>query len=120
MTIIFRLNKWLQEVEKYCMGSGKEVVKLLVGNIIKTNIIIVNIFINYKHSHHYSIINVIISVITTNLGNKIDKQRQVSREQAASWARSRDMLYLEASAKTSGGIIISIIIAKRSYQYHCY
>lgn len=28
------LNMWLQEVEQFSMGGGKEVVKLLVGNKI--------------------------------------------------------------------------------------
>lgn len=26
------LNEWLSEVEMYCPGGGREVVKLLVGN----------------------------------------------------------------------------------------
>jgi Ras-related protein Rab-18 len=61
------LNMWLQEVEQYSMGGGKEVVKLLVGN-------------------------------------KVDLTRQVSREDAMDWAKSKGMLFLEASAKTKAGI----------------
>ena len=58
---------WLQEVEQYSMGGGKEVVKLLVGN-------------------------------------KVDLTRQVAREDAMDWAKSKGMLFLEASAKTKAGI----------------
>jgi Ras-related protein Rab-18 len=61
------LSMWLQEVEQFSMGGGKEVVKLLVGN-------------------------------------KIDQQRVVQREVADEWARSRGMLFMEASAKTKEGI----------------
>lgn len=58
---------WLQEVEQFSMGGGKEVVKLLVGN-------------------------------------KVDQPRVVQREVADDWARSRGMLFMEASAKTKEGI----------------
>lgn len=58
---------WLQEVEQFSMGGGKEVVKLLVGN-------------------------------------KVDQARIVPREDADDWARSRGMLFMEASAKTKDGI----------------
>eukprot|EP01038_Epipyxis_sp_PR26KG_P006983 gene6983-9544_t len=61
------LSMWLQEVEQFSMGGGKEVVKLLVGN-------------------------------------KVDQTRVVPREKADEWARSRGMLFMEASAKTKEGI----------------
>lgn len=61
------LNMWLQEVEQFSMGGGKEVVKLLVGN-------------------------------------KVDQPRKVSRDTADEWARSKGMLFMEASAKTKEGI----------------
>lgn len=61
------LNMWLQEVEQYSLGGGRDVVKLLVGN-------------------------------------KIDQKRLVARDAAEDWARSRGMLFLEASAKTKEGI----------------
>lgn len=61
------LSMWLQEVEQFSMGGGKEVVKLLVGN-------------------------------------KVDQTRVVSRDDANEWARSRAMLFMEASAKTKEGI----------------
>jgi Ras-related protein Rab-18 len=61
------LSMWLQEVEQFSMGGGKEVVKLLVGN-------------------------------------KIDQPRLVQRDLADDWARSRGMLFMEASAKTKEGI----------------
>jgi Ras-related protein Rab-18 len=58
---------WLQEVEQFSMGGGKEVVKLLVGN-------------------------------------KVDQSRVVGRSTAEDWARSKGMLFMEASAKTKEGI----------------
>jgi Ras-related protein Rab-18 len=61
------LSMWLQEVEQFSMGGGKDVVKLLVGN-------------------------------------KVDQARSVSREDAGEWAKSRGMLFMEASAKTKEGI----------------
>jgi Ras-related protein Rab-18 len=44
------------------------------------------------------------SVVKLLVGNKIDLQRRVPREDAENWARSRGMLFLEASAKTRAGI----------------
>jgi Ras-related protein Rab-18 len=61
------LSMWLQEVEQFSMGGGKEVVKLLVGN-------------------------------------KVDQPRVIQRDVADDWARSRGMLFMEASAKTKEGI----------------
>jgi Ras-related protein Rab-18 len=61
------LGMWLQEVEQFSMGGGKEVVKLLVGN-------------------------------------KIDQPRAVNRDVAEEWAKSKGMLFMEASAKTKEGI----------------
>mmetsp|Transcript_31071 Transcript_31071/g.41078 ORF Transcript_31071/g.41078 Transcript_31071/m.41078 type:complete len:205 (+) Transcript_31071:126-740(+) len=61
------LNQWLNEVEMYAPGEGRDVVKLLVGN-------------------------------------KMDKERVVSRQEAESWARSKGMVFVEASAKTKLGI----------------
>jgi Ras-related protein Rab-18 len=61
------LGNWLQEVEQFSVGGGKDVVKVLVGN-------------------------------------KIDLQRFVSRDEAGEWASERGMLFLESSAKTKEGI----------------
>lgn len=61
------LSMWLQEVEQFSMGGGRDVVKLLVGN-------------------------------------KVDQPRVVPREDADDWAQSRNMLFMEASAKTKDGI----------------
>jgi Ras-related protein Rab-18 len=41
---------------------------------------------------------------TLDLFLKVDKPAVVSREEAEEWARSRGMLFLEASAKTDVGI----------------
>merc|ERR1712071_149629 len=43
-------------------------------------------------------------VVKLLVGNKIDLDREVSREEAEAWARSQGMLFLEASAKTKMGI----------------
>ena len=45
-------------------------------------------------------------VIKLLVGNKVDREdeRQVSRSEAISWARSKGMMMLECSAKTSVGI----------------
>lgn len=71
------LNRWLEEVETYHPGRGKDVVKLLVGN-------------------------------------KVDTERRVPREEAELWARSKGMLFMEASAKTTIGIkqVFSEVVEK--------
>jgi len=43
-------------------------------------------------------------VVKLLVGNKIDLERSVPREEAEAWARSQGMLFLEASAKTKLGI----------------
>ena len=43
-------------------------------------------------------------VIKLLVGNKIDLDRRVPREEAEAWARDHGMLFLEASAKTKLGI----------------
>lgn len=43
-------------------------------------------------------------VVKLLVGNKIDLERKVLREEAEGWARSQGMLFLEASAKTKLGI----------------
>uniref|UniRef100_A0A7S3H7M7 Uncharacterized protein n=1 Tax=Spumella elongata TaxID=89044 RepID=A0A7S3H7M7_9STRA len=43
-------------------------------------------------------------VVKLLVGNKIDQERAVSREVAEEWAKSKGMLFLEASAKTKEGI----------------
>lgn len=44
------------------------------------------------------------NVVKLLVGNKIDLERQVPREQAEAWARSQGMLFLESSAKSKLGI----------------
>ncbi|KAI2509918.1 GTPase [Fragilaria crotonensis] len=44
------------------------------------------------------------SVVKLLVGNKIDLDRKVPREEAEAWARAHGMLFLEASAKTKLGI----------------
>ncbi|CAM9102147.1 unnamed protein product [Heterosigma akashiwo] len=43
-------------------------------------------------------------VVKLLVGNKVDKERVVSRQEAEAWARSKGMVFLEASAKTKLGI----------------
>ena len=44
------------------------------------------------------------NIIKVLVGNKLDKGRNVAREEAERWARSHAMLFLEVSAKTREGI----------------
>ncbi|ETV77940.1 hypothetical protein H257_08181 [Aphanomyces astaci] len=43
-------------------------------------------------------------VVKLLVGNKIDKERAVSRREGEAWARSKGMLFVESSAKTKTGI----------------
>lgn len=43
-------------------------------------------------------------VVKLLVGNKIDKERVVSRKEAEAWAKSKGMLFVESSAKTKIGI----------------
>ena len=43
-------------------------------------------------------------VVKLLVGNKVDQPRTVQREEADEWARSKGMLFMEASAKTKEGI----------------
>lgn len=43
-------------------------------------------------------------VVKLLVGNKVDLERQVPREEAEEWARNQGMLFLEASAKTKKGV----------------
>ncbi len=53
-------------------------------------------------------------VVKLLVGNKVDKPRVVKREEAEQWARSKGMLFMEASAKTKEGIqqVFSEIVHK--------
>jgi hypothetical protein len=75
---------WLQEVEQFSVGGGKEIVKLLVGNKVLTAP------------------SLPLSVVTKLC--QVDVPRVVQRETAEDWANSHGMLFLEASAKTKEGI----------------
>lgn len=43
-------------------------------------------------------------VVKLLVGNKVDQPRVIQRDVADDWARSRGMLFMEASAKTKEGI----------------
>lgn len=43
-------------------------------------------------------------VVKLLVGNKVDLERKVGRDEAEDWARSQGMLFLEASAKAKTGI----------------
>ena len=43
-------------------------------------------------------------VVKLLVGNKVDQNRVVSREQAEEWAKARGMLFAESSAKTTEGV----------------
>ena len=63
------LAQWLNEIEMYAPGGGKNVVKLLVGN--KSDLV---------------------------------NDRAVSTKEGEAWARSKGMLFLEASAKNQDNV----------------
>ena len=63
------LAQWLNEIEMYSPGGGKNVVKLLVGN--KTDLV---------------------------------NDRAVSTKEGEAWARTKGMLFLEASAKNQDNV----------------
>ena len=46
----------------------------------------------------------IVEVVKLLVGNKVDQNRAVTREQAEEWAKSRGMLFVESSAKTTEGV----------------
>jgi Ras-related protein Rab-18 len=56
-------------------------------------------------------------VVKLLVGNKVDQPRVVQREVADDWARSRRMLFLEASAKTKEGIaqVFNEVVTKASF-----
>jgi GTPase SAR1 family protein len=43
-------------------------------------------------------------VVKLLVGNKVDSERVVSREEAAEWAKARGMIFVETSAKTREGV----------------
>ena len=45
-----------------------------------------------------------LEVVKLLVGNKVDQNREISRERAEEWAKSRGMLFVEASAKTTEGV----------------
>ena len=53
---------------------------------------------------HINIVIMFFQVVKLLVGNKVDQERVVNREMADEWAKSRGMLFMEASAKTKEGI----------------
>lgn len=45
-----------------------------------------------------------LEVVKLLVGNKVDRERVISRQQAEEWAKARGMLFVEASAKTTEGV----------------
>ena len=112
------LSMWLQEVQQFSMGGGEQVVKLLVGNkidqeravsrevsthalcfdnlhlISSTLRILFLLFLN--QSPCFSDTLPVIYIILISDASFL----QVAEE----WAKSKGMLFLEASAKTKEGI----------------
>ena len=43
-------------------------------------------------------------VVKLLVGNKVDQERVIQRDEAEGWAKARGMLFMEASAKTKVGI----------------
>lgn len=104
------LNHWLQEVEVYSAGGGREIVKLLVGNKVdkvggveqlggETWSTVPLALCPSGRPSWPRMRGVTDMVVGTTL-----QERLVTREEAEAWARSKGMLFLEASAKTRVGI----------------
>jgi Ras family len=57
-------------------------------------------------------------VVKLLVGNKVDSERVVSREEAAEWAKSRGMIFVETSAKTTEGVsqVFSEVVQQVSVQ----
>lgn len=53
-------------------------------------------------------------IVKLLVGNKMDKERNVSRKEAENWARSKGMIFVETSAKTKIGIqqVFQEVVAK--------
>jgi Ras-related protein Rab-18 len=58
-------------------------------------------------------------VVKLLVGNKVDLPRQVARETAMEWAKTKGMLFLEASAKTKTGInqVFNEVVLKVSHLF---
>ena len=78
------LEEWLEEIQLYC--SNKDAVKLLVGN--KADKVWGGLFFPWNYIQ----------------SNPCKEERQVSREEAIAFARSKEMVFIETSAKTKLGI----------------
>lgn len=117
------LPMWLQEVEQYAMGGGREVVKLLVGNKIDKPRVVTRAQVCSKPSPPASFLpyftqeyiqtnknrtyfrHIIQCILThTNTLLLFSCHTTTIIIQAEDWARSRGMLFLESSAKTREGI----------------
>lgn len=116
------LVQWLKEVEK-CVSTEADVpipqrpslsltctttlrrsylrpmTSCLKDCIVGSPHLVSNSYLRYCPSDGPGVIKLLV-------GNKVDKkaERQVSKKEAVSWARSKGMLLLESSAKTNEGI----------------
>ena len=91
------LGMWLQEVEQFSMGGGKEVVKLLVGNKIDQERVVsreVSTMLSWYSDEFW------LWAPTYFTPPPLLSPLQIAND----WAKSRGMLFMEASAKTKEGI----------------
>lgn len=67
---------------------------------------------------HQRINSACVDVVKLLVGNKVDQNRVVSREQAEEWAKARGMLFAESSAKTTEGVsqVFSEVVQQVSYE----
>ena len=58
-------------------------------------------------------------VVKLLVGNKVDQERVIQRDEAEGWAKARGMLFMEASAKTKVGItqVFNEVVQKVNLSY---
>lgn len=61
--------------------------------------------------------SVLSEVVKLLVGNKVDQERVVLRDVAEEWAKSRGMLFIESSAKTTQGVsqVFNEVVQQVSY-----
>ncbi len=101
------LSLWLEEIERFCPGGGKGTVKLLVGN--KVDLVSRGSFLSSHHKPRctrsdFPAPTALVLLCETFVSRLYVAVRQAEREVSAAdgaeWARSKGMLFVEASAKT--------------------
>ena len=93
---------WLEEVEQFANGAGRgQNRKNSLHLVIKEQFFYENPVVLLYSRLHCSVQSEVVKLL---VGNKVDQERVVLREVAEAWAKSRGMLFIESSAKTTEGV----------------